>query len=70
MSEFPPYIDVHTHRYAAPGETVSVLSVELGQLPQHPQLPRWCCVGRHPWHAAAESGGSVAKQLDAALGTP
>lgn len=65
-----PYIDLHTHRLAEETGTVSVLSLDLGQLWQHPRVSGWCTVGRHPWQAASAWGGEEEQLLDDALGRP
>ena len=68
MGGTQPYIDLHTHRPSTDDGVVSVTSLEIEQLPQYAHLPRWCTVGRHPWHAAAEWGGAQSQALDDALG--
>lgn len=70
MPEITPYIDMHTHGTDPDDGIVAVHCLELADVAEPVDLPRFCSVGQHPWHATA--GWTVADglALDAALARP
>lgn len=70
MPEVAPYIDLHRHGTDPASATVAVHCLELADVAAHIELPRFCSVGRHPWHAAAGWTAADGLALDAALARP
>ena len=70
MPEVAPYIDLHKHGTDSASETVTVHSLDLADIAAQIELPRFCSVGRHPWHAAAGWSTADGLALDAALARP
>ncbi len=67
MALSTPYIDLHTHRHRQDPEVRSVIALSMEQTLFHPEFPRFCSAGRHPWHAATpwteEQGGMLEDAL-------
>jgi len=70
MSEYAPYIDVHSHHETDDGEVHTNVNVALELLRFRSVLPRRCSVGKHPWQAAQPWSEDDAQVLEQALVRP
>jgi TatD DNase family protein len=70
MPAIAPYIDMHTHSTDPSKGIVAVHCLELADVAVSVDMPRFCSVGRHPWHAAMGWSDTDGLALDAALARP